>query len=216
MGDTLRICIAESGNQRPTAFDSQPNSANDIVLILKRVTPGEASSADTDDHLHAGPMSPKLARSLTPAAAAISNEDFQKLQANPSRDAIQNKSLSLILMMLDVRDQSHEETSDFRFLVEGSPKPSEIAAAMSPSRSKGYFSMIQPDYITECKITDSTEENAQGKITFNAPKLYTGSVTFEARKHAGTWRIEKFHLPSRQISIAIGEDGIWHVEGKEE
>ncbi|MEZ6039212.1 MAG: hypothetical protein R3C20_01815 [Planctomycetaceae bacterium] len=52
-------------------------------------------------------------------------------------------------MTLDVRDQSPEEASDFRFLVEGLPKPSEITAAMSPSRSKDYFSITQPDYITE-------------------------------------------------------------------
>lgn len=61
----------------------------------------------------------------------------------------------------------------------------------------------------------STDKFAQGKVTFNAPKLYIGSVTFEARKYEGTWRIEKFHLPSRQISIELGEDGSWHPEGKE-
>ena len=162
-------------------------------------------------------MSPKLARSLIPAAASISIEDFQKLQTNPSRVSLQNKSLSLILMALDVRNQSPEEASDFRFLVEGFPHPSEIAAAMSPSRSKGYYSIIQPDYITECQITTSTDEIARGKVTFNAPKLYIGSVIFEARKHEGTWRIEKFHLPSRQISIVLGEDGNWHrqSEGKD-
>lgn len=209
VGDTLRICIAESGEQRPTAFDSQPNSANDIILILKRVKPGEATSADTGDHLHAGPMSPKLARLLIPEAASISHEDFQKLQTNPSATTVENKSLSLVLMTLDIGDQSPEATNDFRFLVEGYPKPSKIAAAMSSSRSKGYFSIIQPEYITECRITNSTDEMAQGKVTFNAPKLYIGSVTFEARKHEGKWRIEKFHLPSRQISIVPGEDGDW-------
>lgn len=37
VGDTLRICIAESGKQRPTAFDSQPGSANDLIIMLKRI-----------------------------------------------------------------------------------------------------------------------------------------------------------------------------------
>ena len=215
VGDTLRICIAESGEQRPTAFDSQPNSANDIVLILKRVKPDNASADGTEDQKHNGPLSEELARSLIPTAASISNEDFQKLQTNPAAQTIKNKSLSLVLMTLDIGDQSPEAANDFRFLVEGYPQPNEIAAAMSPSRSKGYFSFIQPGYITECKITNSTDEIAQGKVTFNAPKLYIGSVTFEARKHEGTWRIEKFHLPSRQISIELGEDGNWHPEGKE-
>ncbi|PAY16788.1 hypothetical protein CKO51_24925 [Rhodopirellula sp. SM50] len=214
VGDTLRICIAESGEQRPTAFDSQPNSANDIVLILKRVKPDNVSADGTDDQKHNGPLSEELARSLIPTASSISNEDFQKLQTNPAAQSIKNKSLSLVLMTLDIRDQSPEAANDFRFLVEGYPKPSEIAAAMSRSRSIGYFSIIQPGYITECKITNSTDEIAQGKVTFNAPKLYIGSVTFEARKHEGTWRIEKFHLPSHKISIELGEDGNWHPKGK--
>lgn len=214
-GDTLRICFCEATDERPTVFDSQPDSANDIVLTLKRVKPDKDSTATAGDQNRAGPLSPELARSLIPAAASISIEDFQKLQSNPSRDAIQNECLSLILMTLDVRDQSPEAAGDFRFLVEGLPKPSEIAAAMSPSRSKGYFSIIQPDYITECKITNSTDEIARGKVTFNAPRLYIGSATFEARKHDRTWQIEKFHLPSRQISIVLGIDGNWQLEGKE-
>ena len=88
VGDTLRICIAESGEQRPTAFDSQPNSANDIVLILKRVKPDNASADGTEDQKHNGPLSEELARSLIPTAASISNEDFQKLQTNPAAQTI--------------------------------------------------------------------------------------------------------------------------------
>ena len=120
-GDTLRICIAESGDQRPTAFDSQPNSANDIVLILKRVIPGEASSADTDDHLHAGPMSPELARSLIPAAASISNEDFQKLQINPAAQSIMSKSLSLVFLALDISNQSAVREGRWNFSIRHVP-----------------------------------------------------------------------------------------------
>ncbi|QDU75314.1 Serine/threonine-protein kinase PknB [Bremerella volcania] len=43
-GDTLRICIAETGKQRPAAFDSQPNSANDVVIMLKRIHPAVAAA----------------------------------------------------------------------------------------------------------------------------------------------------------------------------
>lgn len=215
-GDTLRICISEDRDERPTAFDSQPDSVNDLVLTLKRVKPDNSSPAESDVQSHNGPLSEELAHSLIPQAASISNEDFQKLQTKPSAESIENKSLSLVLLNLDVRNQSPDAASDFRFLIEGYPKPSEIAAAMSISRSKGYFSIIQPDYITECKITKSTDEIAQGKVTFNAPKFYIGSVTFEARKHEGTWRIEKFHLPASQISIVLGEDGNWQHEVKDQ
>jgi hypothetical protein len=39
-GDTLRLCICQANNQRPTAFDTQPGSL-EIVFILKRFRPGE-------------------------------------------------------------------------------------------------------------------------------------------------------------------------------
>ena len=38
-GDTLRLCISENTDDRPTAFDSQPDSVNDLVLTLKRMSP---------------------------------------------------------------------------------------------------------------------------------------------------------------------------------
>jgi uncharacterized protein (TIGR03067 family) len=38
-GDTLRICFSENTDKRPTAFDSQPDSVNDVVLTMKRMTP---------------------------------------------------------------------------------------------------------------------------------------------------------------------------------
>lgn len=53
-----------------------------------------------------GPLKEKLARSLVSAAASNSNEDFQKLQTNPSSSAIESQSLSLVLMTLDVGGQS--------------------------------------------------------------------------------------------------------------
>ncbi|MEZ5941779.1 MAG: hypothetical protein R3C18_10325 [Planctomycetaceae bacterium] len=81
------------------------------------------------------------------------------------------------------------------------------------SRSKGYFSIIQPEYITECKITNSTDDAAQGKVTFNAPQLSVGTATFEAKKYMGKWRIEQFLLPSRKISVVLGDDGVWQFEG---
>ena len=47
VGDTLRICFPETGKQRPTAFDSQPDSANDVIIMLKRIRPVAASPPAT-------------------------------------------------------------------------------------------------------------------------------------------------------------------------
>jgi hypothetical protein len=80
---------------------------------------------------------------------------------------------------------------------------------MSLSRSKGYVSVIQPQYITDCKVIQVTDQTAEGSVAFNAPLLYVGSVNFEARKHDGTWRIEKLEMPSRKIAVRYGENGMW-------
>jgi uncharacterized protein (TIGR03067 family) len=36
-GDTLRICFAEQTYDRPTKFDSQPDSSSDVIILMKRV-----------------------------------------------------------------------------------------------------------------------------------------------------------------------------------
>jgi uncharacterized protein (TIGR03067 family) len=41
-GDTLRVCFAEgSQKERPTAFESKPNSPNDVLIVLKREKSGK-------------------------------------------------------------------------------------------------------------------------------------------------------------------------------
>jgi uncharacterized protein (TIGR03067 family) len=41
-GDTLRVCFSEgSPKERPTAFESKPNSPNDVLIVLKREKPGK-------------------------------------------------------------------------------------------------------------------------------------------------------------------------------
>ncbi|MCA8988653.1 MAG: TIGR03067 domain-containing protein, partial [Planctomycetaceae bacterium] len=48
-GDTLRICFAENSEKRPTAFDSQPESANDVIIMLKRLSPRIEAIPETDE-----------------------------------------------------------------------------------------------------------------------------------------------------------------------
>jgi uncharacterized protein (TIGR03067 family) len=215
-GDTLRICISEFTDEQPTAFDSQPDSPNDLILTMKRVTKNAEPGAITDDTTHNGPLTPELASKLIPRAASISNEDFQTLQTQLTVEAIDNKSLSLILMALDVSEELPHLDNDFRFLMTGVPKPSELAAAMSLSKAEGYVSMIQPTYISDCRIWHSTERRAKGYVAFNAPLLYSGNAIFEAEKSRGEWRITKFRLQNRRISVVLGDDGKWQRETRPE
>ena len=56
--------------------------------------------------------------------------------------------------------------------IEGFPHPSEIAAAMSPSLSKGYLASFSRITSRNAKSRISTDEIAEGTVTFNAPKLH--------------------------------------------
>ena len=39
-GDTLKVCFGEGAQkERPTAFESKPNSPNDVLIVLKREKP---------------------------------------------------------------------------------------------------------------------------------------------------------------------------------
>jgi hypothetical protein len=43
-GDTLRMCLFKDTDTRPTAFDSQPDSVNDLVITMKRINPEPLST----------------------------------------------------------------------------------------------------------------------------------------------------------------------------
>ena len=211
-GDTLRICISEHSDDRPTKFDSQPNSANDLIILMKRVRPGEAkqdkdSPAPKEDELPTA----RYLRKLIPQAASISNKKLKKLTTSPQPDAVENKSLSLVLMTLPRADSDSLHAKDFRYLGDTIPKPSELAKAMSLSKSKGYFSMIQPDYINELKIdpAKANQNTVFGHVKFLAPKLYRGQFRFRASKKEGKWRIDDFTLANRGIHLQLGENGKW-------
>ncbi len=200
--DTLRLCLAEPGGGRPTAFASSPDAVNDVFIVLKRIPVG-----GPNEIWIAGKLTAAHARALLPEAASISNEDFQRLSESARTDAIDSQSLSLVLLSLDARDQKREAELDFRYL-QDTPKPADLARALSLSQWKGYVSMIQPEYITACEC-QSDWQTASGMVAFTAPGLYAGTVRFTARRHELKWRIEEFALPAQQIRIILGKDGNW-------
>lgn len=165
------------------------------------------------------------AQQLIPEAASMSNADFEKVaginpdpdtienpQANP--DAIENKSLTLILLTLNPMKESYQNEAvleDFNYPTNNAiPETGEIADVIYKSKPKGYATFLQPDLITHC--TCNTEgETASGFVMFNAPDLYSGKVRFVARRNEGSWQIEEFHLPNYGITTVLKTDGKWHA-----
>ena len=153
-----------------------------------------------------------VARQLVCKAASMTNTNFKKFagpKGNLQAGKYENKSLTLILMTLDPKKAgalNAEVLTDFQYLEEFDLQ--KFAAALNQSKSQGYASILQPEFITH-SACDSKEETATGFVTFHAKELYSGRVHFVARPHAGSWRIEEFHLPNYKITLVLGEDGNW-------
>jgi serine/threonine protein kinase len=157
----------------------------------------------------------KAAIRLLPEAAGVPNNQWGTLAGDikgPNERAVTGMPLSLLLMTLNppaAATKNPDVVKDYWYLTEGLPKPADIDRAVQRSKAEGYVSFLQPEYITNVTV-DLDGDIARGTIGFVAPKLYSGSVQYAARRTNGEWRIEEFALPNYKITLRRGEDGIWH------
>ncbi|MFO0877391.1 MAG: hypothetical protein U0840_08445 [Gemmataceae bacterium] len=150
------------------------------------------------------------ARKLLPAAAGIRNADFEALMKDRKADAVESKSLSLVILTLRPRGNPDAAMKqEFRMIGEAI-KVSDITQAMWVSREQGYASFLQPDYITACTVT-STAERAEGVVTFQSD-YFAGRIPFVAKATKGGWVITEFRMPRYKIRVVRGKDGLWSQE----
>ena len=205
-GGTLRICLSEGSDKRPTAFDSQPNSANDVVIIMKRVDPDAQSKDDKPDS--SGPMTVQLARYLIPKAASMDLAAFDKLAKAPNPKPLANETLSMVLLSLPMKKDA-TQPANFEPWPGYTPHPADLAAMMARSRAKGFASMIQPEDITKCVVKANDDQHASGQFTFKVPQHYLGTIDFSAVRKNGSWVINRFLLPHHQVAVELQGDGSW-------
>ena len=155
----------------------------------------------------------KRLRQTLSHAAGIPNDQWEKLATSPSPslDLIEGDPLSLVLFSLNPYQAEKGNTqvlTDFRYLTPRFPKPSDVSKAMSLSSAHGYYSMIQPEY-----ITDTAQELVDGKLVgsveFEAPDLYAGKVDYLIELNGPRMSVVEFSLPNYGITIERGEDGSW-------
>jgi hypothetical protein len=188
------------GVPKSLALGMEGPSVAAVRNIRMRRLPPSAAAKPSD-------LSPSEARSLIPEAASMSFVDFQKLagaQAAPSATAFESLPLSLVLLSMRPGEAAKE---DFRYLGEAIPPPA-LAHAVSLGQARGYATLIQPDFITDCTCSAS-EGAATGVVSFRAEGLYSGKVEFLARWNNGAWQIDEFRLPGCGIKTIRGPDGKW-------
>lgn len=153
------------------------------------------------------------------ADSAMMHEDFEKLaiitERTPRPSHVEDKSLTLMLLALNVRDDD-KAREEFRFLTtDRYPRPSALGEELYRLRQAGRrrillepVTFIHLDRITDftCKVDG---DRATGTVSFKAPGLYQGKVQYAAERHDGKWFITEFTMPAYGIRIVRADDGLW-------
>jgi len=151
------------------------------------------------------------------ADSAMMHADFEKLvfsEVTPNPSKVEDKSLTLMLLALRVRDDD-KSREEFRFLGDGYPRPSALAEELYRLRQTGRrrillepVTFIHLDRITDfaCKVD---ADRATGTLSFKVPGLYQGKVDYVAQRHDGKWFITEFIMPASGIHVVRDEKGVW-------
>ena len=86
----------------------------------------------------------------------------------------------------------------------------QVIKAMNVSKAKGFASIIQPEYITDCKV-ESDDDCATGFVVFKRD-AYSGSINFKASRVKQAWVIQEFEWPNICVRFKRGNDNNWSQE----
>ena len=138
---------------------------------------GTATVAEPPNTPDASAEAAEAIRALIPAAAGIQNAVMERIAASPTAptpDSFESKTLTTMLFTYEAGPSglNKGQAEEFRFLMP-KPKPTVLAGESGRTQQLGYFSMIQPDRITDftCRVD---EDRAEGVVSFTVPELYEG------------------------------------------
>jgi uncharacterized protein (TIGR03067 family) len=131
-GDTLQICFSESTDKRPTAFDTQPDSVNDVVLTMKRMTPEELDDAKGDHEKIQGTWK------------VISAEDSGRKAPD---EAIKN--LKWVITKDKITYKFGEKAKELSFMLEATKKPQWIDLTEGDLTTLGIYK-LEGDNLKVC------------------------------------------------------------------
>jgi hypothetical protein len=174
-------------------------------------TPAAGSKSSPPAAKSIAELTPAEAKGLIPEAASMAASDFEMLATSPDADPTKIGSQTLSWLLLSANPFAMkgkpEALDEFRFLGE-MIQTVRIVEVMSKSKSKGYVTLLQPEFITDCQCRTENDV-ATGTVAFQAAGLYAGQIEFVARPDNGKWRIEEFHLPGYGQKTVRGADGRW-------
>ena len=106
-------------------------------------------------------------------AAGVPNDQWRAFARNPAASGvIEGEPLSVVM------------PKEFAAIPgQRPPKPTDLYGAMAISTANGYYSMLQPQFITDLAYDVAVGEdavNVSGRVHFNGLGLYAGKVNFRA------------------------------------
>ena len=214
-GDALKILLARPGSDRPTSFEGDRLGAEGKYWVLKRVVEkhSEPSGSDVFSKICDKYSMPTALHELICKAASVPTDQLDAVLAaptrNPNPEQIDGYPLSWLVFRLSPNQAraNIKVLDDFRFLGE----PIELDAlvkAMSPSKSQGFYSVIQPSYI---KTVGAKVEGDRlvGECQFQCD-AYSGTIDYAARiDDQFNLEIVEFTLPNYGIKIVKGDGKRW-------
>lgn len=158
-------------------------------------------------------------RKLIPTATAIDRNEFEAIARSPkapTADSFAEYSLTAVLMLHRIDPVDGKPKPQFRYLSNGSPKPSALVREMYRPAGVGKIvlfvppvTMIHSERITRCeaKVKGTT---ARGSFDFHVPDLYEGTADFVAKKGSGDeWQITEFQMATIGVHIIRDAEGKW-------
>ena len=145
-------------------------------------------------------------------AAGVPNAQWRAFGRNPATsEVIEGEPLSVVMPKKFCAIPGQQP-----------PKPTDLHGAMAISTARGYYSMLQPQYITDLAYDVAVGEDAvklTGRIHFNGLGLYAGKVNFRAdvveKKDSDVAPaplaiiVTEFTIPELGFSLQNDTDGLW-------
>jgi len=156
-----------------------------------------------------GKLTPERAKKLLPEAASVPFKAFEALAEGKELPKTNQSPTYFVLTFMPKKKLPEGAAKDFDW---GSKpiNPAAFARALAVSRDRGFASIIQEQYITECTC-QSDDRQAQGRVAFKCD-AYSGSINFKAARVKGEWVIREFEWPHLGVRFLRGEGGNWRQE----
>ncbi len=181
-----------------------------FVLILCSLPCGCSSSGTTGGQAQESDAQvAEHIKALIPEASSLPIAQWHPYKEGasiPNIEDMPNQALSLVLLSMK---QSPKEKETFAFETDEFGAGM-LSAWMERSKLKGYATLLQPEFITECTCSVQ-KDKAEGTLSFRDKGHYHGKVDYTARKTDSGWRIEEFRLSGFQIRVQLEANGRWKM-----